>query len=130
MHEWRSFQLNTLPTYVLGIEYSIVTPVADYSLPNNCGRSKEDEQERAKKIWAGCFAPQDRIKYIRKKRSQFEFRDISQMMDVVRGRCFTGCASELVNWRNRFRARAWRVVLLFCLATWLAIVFAVVRAVS
>lgn len=49
MHEWRSFQLNTLPTYVLGIEYSIVTPVADYSLPNNCGRSKEDEQERAKK---------------------------------------------------------------------------------
>ncbi|MCP3460620.1 hypothetical protein [Bradyrhizobium sp. CCGUVB23] len=130
MHEWRIFQLNTLPTYMLGREHGIVTPAADYPLANNCGRSKEDEQEQAKNIWADCFAPQDRIKYIRKNRSQFEFRDYNQMMDVVRGRCFTGCALELVNWRNRFRVRAWRVVLLFCLATWMAIVFAVVRAVS
>lgn len=130
MHEWSMFQLNTLPTYVLGREHSIVTPAADYPLANNCGRYKEDEQEKAKNIWADCFAPQDRIQYIRKNRSQFEFRNYNQMMDVVRGRCFTGCASELVNWRNRFRVRAWRVVLLFCLATWVAIVFAVVRAVG
>ncbi|MGY8669308.1 hypothetical protein Q3C01_44200 [Bradyrhizobium sp. UFLA05-109] len=128
MDEWRIFQLDKLPTYVLGRQHSTATPTADYPLADNCGRSKEDEQEKAQKIWADCFSPQDRIKYIRKNRSEFKFRNYNQMMEVVLGRCFTGCASELVSWRNRFRVRAWRVVLLFCVATWVAIIFAVVRA--
>lgn len=107
-----------------------MTLAADYPLVDKCGRLKDGEQEKAQKIWAYCFSPQDRIRYIRKHRAQFEFHDYSQMIDVVRGRRFTGCASELVNWRDRVRAKTWRVVLSFCVATWLAVVLAVIRAVS
>ncbi|MCP3405507.1 hypothetical protein [Bradyrhizobium sp. CCGB01] len=117
------FQLHTLPT-------SIMTPAADYPLADECGRRKDDEQEKAQKIWAYCFSPYDRIKYIRKHRAQFGFDGYSQMIDVVRGRCFTGCASELVNWRDRVRVRVWRFVLSLCAATWLAIVLLAIRAAS
>ncbi|MGV7218035.1 hypothetical protein [Bradyrhizobium sp. UFLA05-112] len=118
-------QLHSLSTYALGIEHGIIP--GDYPVGAKCGVSK-NEQEEAENIWAYCFSPQDRIKYIRKNRSQFEFHDYSQMVGVVRGRCFTGSASELVNWRRRFRVWAWRAVLLFCVATWVTIVLAVIRA--
>lgn len=118
-----------LPIYTLGTEHSIILPGAHDTVADKCGRS-EDEQERAQNIWAYCFSPQDRIKYIRKNRQQFEFHDYRQMVDVVRGRCFTGCASDLVSWRRQVRVSAWRFALLFCVATWIAIVLAVIRALS
>ncbi|MGL3104331.1 hypothetical protein [Bradyrhizobium sp. BR 1432] len=121
--------LHMLPIYTLGTEHSDITPGAHDALVVKCGWSK-DEQERALNLWACCFSPQDRIKYIRKNRPQFEFHDYRQMVDVVRGRCFTGCASDLVNWRRQFRVRAWRIALLFCVATWIAIALAVIRAAS
>lgn len=120
-------QLHSLSTYALGIEHGLAG--GDYPLAAKCGCSK-DEQREADNIWAYCFSPQDRIRHIRKNRSQFEFQDYGEMIGVARGRCFTGRASELVKWRHRFRARAWLVVLLFCVVTWVAIVLAVIRAAS
>ena len=118
--------LHMLPIYALGIDHHIETPEVHRALSNEYGRSKDDE---AQNIWAYCFSPRERIKYIRKNRSQFEFHDYRQMVRVVRGHCFTGCASELVNLRRRFRVRAWRLALLFCVATWLVFALAVIRAV-
>lgn len=57
----------------------------------------EREQESADSIWRDCYQPQERIDYIRKNRSQFEFRDFADILGCVRGRYFAGYASELIN---------------------------------
>ena len=56
----------------------------------------EREYEAANDIWRDCYRPHDRLAYIRKHRSQFEFRDFADLMGCVRGEYFTGYASELV----------------------------------
>lgn len=78
-------------------------------------------------IWTWCLSPQERINYIRKHRPQFRFDSYGQMVDVVRGHCFSGCASELIKWRNRFRANTWRAVVLFCVGTWAFLIYAALR---
>ncbi|OAF09190.1 hypothetical protein AYJ54_00080 [Bradyrhizobium centrolobii] len=80
-------------------------------------------QERAHEIWIWCFSPRERIDYIRKNRSQFEFHSYGHLVDVVRGRCFNGCALKLINWRNRVRVNMWRAASAFCIATWSLIIF-------
>lgn len=54
------------------------------------------EQERAEEIWSNCFDVEERILYIRRHRSQFEFRDFSDLLGCVRGKYFAGYASELI----------------------------------
>lgn len=39
----------------------------------------------------------ERVEYIRKHRSQFEFRDFADMLGCVRGKYFAGYASELIH---------------------------------
>lgn len=54
------------------------------------------EHEEASQVWANCYSWQDRIEYIRKNRSQFEFRDMADLLGCVRGQYFAGYASELI----------------------------------
>jgi hypothetical protein len=56
----------------------------------------ELEQEDANLTWRECYSPQDRIDYIRKHRSQFEFHDMADLLGCVRGEYFAGYASELL----------------------------------
>jgi hypothetical protein len=56
----------------------------------------EIEQEEADETWRNCYSPQDRIDYIRKFRSQFEFHDYADLIGCVRGKYFAGYASELL----------------------------------
>jgi hypothetical protein len=54
------------------------------------------EHEEASEIWRNCYRPKERVAYIRKHRSQFEFCDLKDMLGCVRGNYFAGYASELV----------------------------------
>ena len=56
----------------------------------------EREMEAANETWANCYNDAERLAYIRKNRSQFEFRDYADLIGCVRGRYFAGYASELL----------------------------------
>ena len=56
----------------------------------------EREDAEAREVWANCYSPADRIAYIRNNDSQFEFRDLADMLGCVRGQYFAGYASELL----------------------------------
>lgn len=56
----------------------------------------ERESETANTIWRDCYDWQGRIKYIRADRLQFDFRNMADMMQCVRGEYFCGYASELI----------------------------------
>lgn len=55
------------------------------------------EYESAQAVWRDCYDASDRIAYIREHRSQFEFRNMSDMLGCVRGEYFAGYASELLS---------------------------------
>ena len=57
----------------------------------------EVEIEDANETWTQCFDVKERIAYIRRHRSQFDFHDYADLMAVVRGHYFTGYASELLS---------------------------------
>lgn len=54
------------------------------------------ESETADIIWRDGYDWQERIEYIRDNRSQFDFHDMVDMMQCVRGQFFNGYASELI----------------------------------
>lgn len=54
------------------------------------------EYEEAQDVWKNCYDTKDRIEYIRKHRSQFEFDSLEDMISCVRGNHFCGYASELL----------------------------------
>ncbi len=56
----------------------------------------EREIEAAGEIWTKCYSWQERIKYIRENRSQFEFHNLADLLGCVRGQYFAGYASELL----------------------------------
>jgi len=56
----------------------------------------EREQAAADQTWQNCYSWQERIKYIRSHRSQFEFHDYADMLGCIRGKYFAGYASELL----------------------------------
>lgn len=56
----------------------------------------ELEMNEANKVWKDCYNVEERLEYIRENRSQFEFRDYSELISNVRGEYFSGYASELI----------------------------------
>lgn len=57
----------------------------------------EREEDAARETWEACYSVPERIAYIRKHRTQFEFRDLGDMLGCVRGKYFAGYASELLS---------------------------------
>lgn len=57
----------------------------------------ETEREEADQVWSACYSVEQRINYIRKHRSQFEFRCMADMVGCVRGNYFAGDASEILS---------------------------------
>lgn len=60
---------------------------------NDCS---EREIEAANQTWKNCYSWEERIKYVREHKSQFEFHDYADMLGCVRGNYFAGYASELL----------------------------------
>lgn len=80
----------------LEIADQIQTKLRDYPVISDDHYSQV-EQEDADLTWKNCYDPQERIAYIRKHRSQFEFHDLRDMIGCVRGNYFAGYASELLS---------------------------------
>lgn len=57
----------------------------------------QEESEEAEQVWRNCYRERERLEYIRKHRSQFEFRGFSDLLGCVRGKYFAGYASELLH---------------------------------
>lgn len=66
-------------------------PIADEDLHS------EMETEEADRVWKECYSRKERLDYIRKHRSQFDFRDMCDLLGCVRGAYFLGYASELLS---------------------------------
>ncbi len=56
----------------------------------------ERETEAANETWKNCYTKQDRLRYIRERRSQFDFHDFKDLIANVKGDYFSGYASELL----------------------------------
>jgi hypothetical protein len=54
------------------------------------------ETEEANQIWESCYDWRGRVAYIRKHESEFDFRDMADLVSCVRGKYFAGYASELI----------------------------------
>lgn len=57
----------------------------------------ELEGEDANETWKNCFAPLERIAWIREHSDQFDFRDYADLIGCVRGHYFAGYACDLLN---------------------------------
>ena len=68
----------------------------DYPVINEDHWSRLEDEE-AQEVWANCYSPSERIAYIRRHRSQFEFHDYGDLLGCARGKYFAGYASELLN---------------------------------
>jgi hypothetical protein len=56
----------------------------------------ELEMEEADRVWKENYSDRERLEYVRQYRRQFDFRDFSDMLACMRGRYFSGYASELL----------------------------------
>lgn len=64
--------------------------------PILCEHDHSDlEHEEAETIWRDCYRVKDRLEYVRRHRSQFEFRNFSDLLGCIRGKYFAGYDSEL-----------------------------------
>lgn len=79
----------------LRIADEIAAKLKDYPVIDD-DHFSDVEQEDAHETWKNCYRVEDRIKYIRDHRSQFEFHDLADMRGCVRGNYFSGYASELL----------------------------------
>lgn len=55
------------------------------------------ETEEANEVWTNCFNDAERLAYVRRNSSQFDFRDYADMIGCIRGKWFAGYASDLLN---------------------------------
>jgi hypothetical protein len=96
--EWIAIEADGTPESDKALETAdaIKGKLADYPVVNESHWS-ELEQEDANDTWRECYSPQERIRYIREHRSQFEFHDYADMLGCVRGQYFAGYASELLS---------------------------------
>ena len=78
------------------VAQDIAAALADYPVLDDTDLSQREE-ETAGAIWRDCYNTRQRIKYIRENRSQFDFRNIADMLSCVRGNYFAGYTSELID---------------------------------
>lgn len=79
----------------LQIADKIKEDLADFSIVD-LDHFYEVEREEAHLTWKNCFGPMERIAYIRELRVSFKFHDLADLIGCVRGKTFSGDASELL----------------------------------
>jgi hypothetical protein len=78
----------------LAIADSLVKRTNNYPVLDEEDLSQR-EQDEADKTWR-CYSVEERIRYIRRHRSQFDFDSFADLIGCVRGKYFAGYASELI----------------------------------
>ena len=89
--EWIAF----LPEHTSTVE-GLESRLEDYPILDEDDHS-EREHKAACEVWRTCYDPRERIEYIRKHRSQFEFRGMADLLGCVRGHYFAGYDNELIS---------------------------------
>lgn len=79
----------------LAIADDIQKRLRDYPVINE-DHFSETEYEEANEVWTNCYNDKDRLEYVKKHRSQFDFNNYRELIEVIRGRYFNGYASELI----------------------------------
>lgn len=74
---------------------NIKRKLADYPVVDEMHWS-DLEMDEANDVWRDCYRPQDRIDYVRRHRNQFEFRDMADLLNCIRGKYFAGYAGDLL----------------------------------
>jgi hypothetical protein len=74
---------------------TLAEKLEDYPLLDEDDHS-ERQQKAADLTWRDCYSEKERIAYIRRHRSQFDFYDFAHLLGCVRGKYFAGWASELI----------------------------------
>lgn len=92
--EW--IAIHESATEQLAIADGIAEKLEDYPVVDEELWS-EYEQDEANTVWKDCYSAKERIDYIRRHRSQFEFHGFADMLASVRGKYFAGYASELIS---------------------------------
>jgi hypothetical protein len=82
-------------TEALEIADEIAAALEAYPVLNESDFSKL-EVEEADRVWESCYSGQERVAYIRRWRSQFDFADFAEVLACARGKFFAGYASELL----------------------------------
>ena len=77
------------------IANEIESALEDYPILDESDFS-EREDTAAQEIWSSCYSVGERIEYIKRHRSQFEFSSFADMLGCIRGQYFAGYASELL----------------------------------
>jgi hypothetical protein len=67
----------------------------DYPVLDDQDYSQREDDE-AQQVWTNCYNDYERLDYIRKHRSQFEFADYADLIGCVRGKSFCGYANDLI----------------------------------
>lgn len=57
----------------------------------------ERETIEANRVWSENYDNKDRLRYIREHRTQFEFHGFADLLSNVRGKYFSGYASEIIS---------------------------------
>lgn len=92
---WESLAVKS-STPEFAIAEKIESRLADYPVVDEDDFS-ELETNEANEVWRDCYRPKERVAYIRKHQSQFEFHGLADLLACVRGKFFAGYASELLN---------------------------------
>ena len=77
------------------VAQEIEAKLEDYAVLDEDDLS-ERQYEAANDTWKNCYTNYQRLEYIRDNRSQFDFHDMKDLMQCVRGYHFAGYASELI----------------------------------
>ncbi len=91
--EWIGIHESNIPA--LKVADSIQDKLNDYPVIDESNWSEREDKE-ANRIWKENYSTKERINYIRENESQFDFSDYSDLISVVRGKYFSGYASELI----------------------------------
>jgi hypothetical protein len=91
--EW--IAIHETATDALDIANRFMEKLEDYPVIDEDLWSRYEDDE-AQAVWKDCYRPKERIAYIRKHASQFEFRSFADMLGCIRGNYFAGYASELI----------------------------------
>jgi hypothetical protein len=91
--EW--IAIHESDTKALATASEIKDALADYPVINESDWG-ELEDEDAQQVWRDCFDDSERLDYIRRYRSQFEFRDFADLIGCVRGKWFAGYPGDLL----------------------------------
>ena len=91
--EW--IAIHESDTRALEIADKIAGELKDYPIIDEEHWSNE-EQDEATQVWKDCYDKFERLEYIRRNRSQFDFNDYADLYATVRGEYFGGYAGELL----------------------------------